>query len=356
MAEEITLDDLILSRIQTGFPLSAHPYDVLADLFGVSSEAVQAATANLRERGIIRRIGATFDPSHLGYVSTLAALAAPENRIDDIADIVNGYDEVTHNYQRDDRHSLWFTVIAPSRQRVSEVLSAIESRSACGPVLDLPATRLFKIRVNFPVAGMDVDRFQPRTVVPADICPSSFTDAERALVRALQGDIGLGATPFADLAEDVGMTEDDVLGTVRRWIEEGIVRRLGAVVRHRTMGMTANAMTVWNVPDGSTVDGGEAMASFTEVSHCYERVRAEGWPHNLYAMIHGSTSEGCRQTAARIHAALAARGIDVPDPHLLFSSKEFKKTSMRYFAEGTDHATPADASHTTPHAGRRRTR
>ncbi len=345
MAEKVTLDDLVLSRIQTGFPLSARPYDVLADLFDVSPEAVQAATANLRGRGIIRRIGATFDPSHLGYVSTLAALAAPEDRIDRIADIVNGYDEVTHNYQRDDRHSLWFTVIAPSRPRIGAVLAAIESRAACGPVLDLPATRLFKIRVNFPVAGIDVAGFEPHTTVPASVRPALFTDAERTLVRALQGDIGTGPTPFADLAETVGITEAEVIATVDQWCKAGIVRRLGAVVRHRTMGVTANAMTVWDVPDDRAVDAGEAMASFTEVSHCYERVRAEAWPSNLYAMVHGPTPDACRQTTARIHASLAARGITVPAPRLLFSTKEFKKTSMRYFAE--------DAGRTVPPAERR---
>ncbi len=352
MAEKVTLDDLVLSRIQTGFPLSSRPYDALARLFDVSPEAVQAATANLRDRGIVRRIGATFDPSHLGYVSTLAALAAPEDRIEAIADMVNGYDEVTHNYQRDDRHSLWFTVIAPSRQRIGEVLSAIESQAACGSVLDLPATRLFKIRVDFPVAGMDVGEFEPRTIVPANVSPARFTDAERALVRALQGDIGIGATPFADLGETVGMTEDEVLETMGRWRDEGIVRRLGAVVRHRTMGMTANAMTVWDVPDRNAVDAGEAMAAFTEVSHCYERVRSEDWPHNLYAMIHGTTPEACHQTATRIHAALASRGIAVPDPRLLFSTREFKKTSMRYFTEDATHTAPEGASHATRQAER----
>ncbi len=99
------------------------------------------------------------------------------------------------------------------------------------------------------------------------------------------------------------------------------------------MGFSSNAMGVWNVPDEQVLAAGTVLAAPAEVSHCYERPRSQTWPYNLYTMIHGRDRDACERTAARLHDDLSRAGIDVLPARLLLSTREFKKTSMRYFEE-----------------------
>lgn len=147
-------------------------------------------------------------------------------------------------------------------------------------------------------------------------------------MRQLQADIPLTPEPFAEIAEAVGMPEEEVLAKVREWTGDGTIRRFGAMVRHQKLGYKANAMSAWNVPDKLTDKVGGILAAAPEVSHCYQRPRAEGWPYNLFAMIHGASSEECHRVADRLAAE-----VGIEDYRLLFSSKEFKKVSMSYFME-----------------------
>lgn len=155
-----------------------------------------------------------------------------------------------------------------------------------------------------------------------------FSDREMELVRQLQADIPLSPEPFAEIAASVGMPVDEVIDKVREWTDDGTIRRFGAMVRHQKLGYKANAMSAWNVPDERADQVGEILAAAPEVSHCYQRPRAEGWPYNLFAMIHGASPEECHQVAERLAAEV---GVD--DYSLLFSSREFKKVSMSYFME-----------------------
>lgn len=149
---------------------------------------------------------------------------------------------------------------------------------------------------------------------------------DRALVRELQEGLPLVKRPFLAIAQKLGMSEAEVLARVRELIERGVIRRFGAAVRHQDLGYVANAMVVWRVPDERVPEVGRIMASFPEVTHCYERARAPGWPYNLYVVLHGRTEEQCREAAARI-----AEAAGVSDYQLLFSTAELKKSSMKYF-------------------------
>ncbi|MFA6002222.1 MAG: Lrp/AsnC family transcriptional regulator [Thermoleophilia bacterium] len=155
-----------------------------------------------------------------------------------------------------------------------------------------------------------------------------LTEREQALARMLQDDIPISPRPFAEIGESLGMTEDEVVAKVKAWLESGTIRRFGAMVRHQKLGYKANAMTAWDVPDGKAEEVGRILASASEVSHCYQRPRAEGWSYNLFAMIHAATPEECHQVAARL-----SEKIGIEDYELLFSSREFKKISMKYFIE-----------------------
>jgi DNA-binding Lrp family transcriptional regulator len=158
--------------------------------------------------------------------------------------------------------------------------------------------------------------------------PPELDDLDCRIIACLCGDIGTSLHPFAEIAAELGITEDELLARLQSYRQRGLLRRFGAILRHRRAGYNANGMCVWNVPDGRVHHVGRQVAGFDEVSHCYRRPRLPDWPYNLYAMIHGHTEDECRQTAARI-----AGHIELDDYRILFSVCEFKKTSMAYFAD-----------------------
>ncbi|MDO8915592.1 MAG: Lrp/AsnC family transcriptional regulator [Coriobacteriia bacterium] len=327
------LDKRALSRIQAGFPIESRPYAALASDFGATEAEVLASVRSMREQGVIRRIGAIFDSARLGYRSTLCAIAAPPERIDEVAGVISAYPNVTHNYERQDRYSVWFTLIAESQERIDAILAEIAAATGIDDILDLPAIRLFKIRVDFDLTGQREVADAPKMTKPADAEVASLAADEKALAELLQGDLPDVGAPFAALAEtlradgvDVG--EGWVLGRARAWVDTGVIRRFGAAIKHHKTGFTSNAMGVWDCPDEAELERvGAIMAGFAEVSHCYQRPRRATWPHDLYTMIHGRSHEECEAVAERIREATG-----LPPARLLYSVREFKKASMRYFA------------------------
>lgn len=143
------IDKAILNRIQSEFPITARPYRAIADEFGLAEEEVLQRLARLKEDGIIRRIGGNFVPDKLGFVSTLCAARVPEEQIAQFSKIVNGYAGVTHNYQRDNHFNIWFTFIAPSMEEIESNLKKISRETGITEILNLPATKVFKIRAHF---------------------------------------------------------------------------------------------------------------------------------------------------------------------------------------------------------------
>jgi DNA-binding Lrp family transcriptional regulator len=122
------------------------------------------------------------------------------------------------------------------------------------------------------------------------------------------------------------MTESEFLERIRALKASGVIRRFGATLRHQEAGFSSNAMVAWIVPDDTIEEIGKAMAEFREVTHCYQRRPQKDWKYNLFTMVHGDDKEACYQVAKRMSQAT---GMD--EYILLFSEKEFKKTSMAYF-------------------------
>lgn len=144
-------DKRIINRIQSDFPIDARPYRVIANELGLEEELVINRVKAMKEQGIIRRIGGNFVPHKVGFVSTLCAAKVPEDKIDDFAAVVNRYTGVTHNYVRENEFNIWFTFIAESREEISENLALIGKETGVDTILNLPATRVFKIRAQFDV-------------------------------------------------------------------------------------------------------------------------------------------------------------------------------------------------------------
>ena len=143
-----TIDRQLLDIIQTDFPLSSRPYEILGTRLGIAETEVLNRIRALRSNGIIRRLGANFQSRALGFVSTLCAAKVPEDKIDLFVEEVNAHPGVTHNYLREHDYNIWFTVIAPSREAVRTLLNSITAHTGI-PILNLPAKRMYKIRVDF---------------------------------------------------------------------------------------------------------------------------------------------------------------------------------------------------------------
>lgn len=144
-------DRSILNRIQSNFPLTERPFRSIAEELGLEENEVIERIRNLKDNDIIRRIGGNFVPEKLGFVSTLCAARVPEDKIEQFAQTVNRYTGVTHNYQRDNDFNIWFTFIAPSMQEIEANLSEISKETGINEILNLPATKVFKIKAEFNV-------------------------------------------------------------------------------------------------------------------------------------------------------------------------------------------------------------
>ena len=142
-------DRAILNRIQSEFPVDSQPFLTIARDLDLTEAAVIDRVARLREKGIIRRIGGNVVPDKLGYVSTLCAARVPEDRIDAFTETVNAYPGVTHNCLRNDAYNVWFTFIAPSMAQIEENLAVISGKTGIRDIMNLPATRVFKIKAHF---------------------------------------------------------------------------------------------------------------------------------------------------------------------------------------------------------------
>jgi len=111
MREYSKLEQRLLNEFQQGMPLTSAPYADIASQLGVYETTVLETLKRLQTEGVVSRIGAVFRPNRIG-TSTLAAMAVPAAELEDVAAIVNGFDEVNHNYEREHHFNLWFVVVA----------------------------------------------------------------------------------------------------------------------------------------------------------------------------------------------------------------------------------------------------
>lgn len=152
------------------------------------------------------------------------------------------------------------------------------------------------------------------------------SELDKNVIRALQGDFPLVEEPYKELAARAGVSEEVFLARVKEMTEQKMIRKMGAVLRHREVGFSANVLCAWAVPPERLDEVAKAMATSVSVSHCYDRNVAPGWPYNLYTMIHAHSRAECEQIAERL-----GKENHVSRRVMLYSKKEWKKTSMQYF-------------------------
>ncbi|MGE5547955.1 MAG: AsnC family protein [Solirubrobacterales bacterium] len=155
-----------------------------------------------------------------------------------------------------------------------------------------------------------------------------LSDRDHALVAALCDGLPLTERPFLTLGREIGMGEDEVIERLQAMQAEGVIRRLGVIVRHHELGYRANAMVVWDIPDAEVSRVGGILGGAPEVTLCYRRPRRlPDWPYNLFTMVHGRDRAEVQATIA----ALAEReGVAAYPRAVLFSLRRFKQCGARY--------------------------
>jgi DNA-binding Lrp family transcriptional regulator len=157
------------------------------------------------------------------------------------------------------------------------------------------------------------------------------SEQDRDLLEVLSAGLPLDSRPYAKLGEPLGLSEEQVIGSLRRLISAGVIKRFGMIVRHRKLGYRANAMAVWDVPDALAAEAGRRLAGLDFVTLCYRRPRAlPDWPYNLFCMIHGRSRS---DVEGQVRQAAEAAAIDTVPQAILFSTACFKQRGARFKRE-----------------------
>jgi len=260
----------LLNPWQRGFPLEREPFAHIASIQGLTTDEVLAGYARLQSDGALSRIGGVF-AGNAGGAALLAAMAVPPERLDAVAAVVSSHPGVNHNYQREHHFNLWFVMTGQDDAAVRAAMRSLEEATGL-PALQLRMLRAYRIDLGFDLR----ERTAPAPMAAAREA-SPVLDADRPLAALLEDGVPLVPRPYDAWALALGRTPESVLHTLQQWLDQGTVRRIGAIVRHHELGFDANAMTVFNIPDAQADTCGEALARVTGVTLAYRRERAEGW-------------------------------------------------------------------------------
>ena len=334
MVSELDIDDRQLSNVlQSSFPLVEEPFEEIGRGLGLSGDEVIRRVGALKGKHVVRQISAIFDTRRLGYKTLLVAMRFPADKLDAAARVINEHPGVSHNYARDGSYNLWFTLAVPPYESLEDTIEEMANRTEAETYRLMPTIRFFKIGVNFDMVkneGAADEYYSPDGYNQSD--PESWnkavpvTDFEIEVIRELQEDLPLEQRPFEAMTVRLGTDHDTLFATAASFQERGIMRRYSAVLHHRRAGFKSNAMVVWKVPEERSVEVGNIMASSPWVTHCYERPTFPDWKYTHFTMIHATSKEKCEEVATDISEQTA-----IDDYMLLYSTREYKKTRVRYF-------------------------
>jgi DNA-binding Lrp family transcriptional regulator len=318
----------VIEALGDGLPLTVRPFADLGERLGLSEADVLAVVRDLRAQRAIVRIGAALAPGALGYHPSLSAVAVAEERVEEAADLLRELPYVTHVFELDDRYRLWYALATTSRARLEVAESEIATRLGVSDRYRVLPDEQFKATTTFAADGAP----EPWSVAAEpEEAPAALDRDEQALVRLLQGEFPLAERPFSALAITLGECGYDVderwaLDSARELSDAGVLGGFEATLRTRPEPWRL-ALTTWLCP-GDPQAAGEAIASFPEVLHCFTR-RVPGAGMSVLALVEADDRAALDQSIARI-AAIA----DLDAPRIACPVTEFKRTQLRFFAEG----------------------
>ncbi len=333
----MSLTDLerdFINHFQGDFPLQERPFKSIASQLNCSEDELIETVSNLKTQKLLTRFGPLYDAARLGGGLTLAALSVPEDRYKIITELVNTYPEVAHNYRRDHQLNMWFVLATETPQEIDRILHSIEQCTKL-KVYNFPKQREFYIGLWLHLSGDG-----KHTTIPVpnqiDLTTASqanntnLDDTDRKLISVTQKGFSIERSPYQKIANDIGLTQDEVIHRLQHMLSCGIIRRIGAVPNHYKLGLTANGMTVWDVDENKIIELGNKIGQLNFVSHCYQRPRhLPLWRYNLFAMVHGANKDEVHKKVKQIENLL---GENCMAHETLFSSAILKKTGLRLAA------------------------
>jgi len=314
--------------IQEPLPLCRSPFAVIAEHLSSDEATVINRLRELKSLGIIRRFGATINYRTLGKVTALVTAQIPNNDLTAVTTVVNALPDVSHNYLRDHHYNLWFTLQADNTGQIDKLLANLSRRLGC-KFHSLNATKVFKLRVRFDadfpeevlaLADIEADAYE---VGSFDWEPANLTSVEKHILAKLQTDLEISPRPFDFLTTDT-VDIKTAVETIKSLIAKGVIRSVAAVLNHRKLGFGANVMFCAAVKSDRVEDVGQKLANLKIVSHCYERKTFQGWPYNLFAMMHARTSEQIRRLTDEFTTAE-----QIDEFELLATTAELKKKPVK---------------------------
>jgi siroheme decarboxylase len=322
------MKDEILYRIQKSFPLVKRPFEEIAKELNISEDEVIGILQKEKENKIIRQTSAIFDTKKLGYTSSLVAFEiAPEN-IDEAVIILNSHPGISHNYERNHKYNIWFTLaIAPnSKSTLEDTIEILAELTNAKDYIILPTLKLFKISVKLDTTNQAEKK---EKVARTDFKGMELNDYHYNIIKEAQNDIEITQEPFKKIIEKLNISYDEFFSVLNEFQETGVMRRFASILNHRHAGFGANAMVAWDIEEGEKGEEiGKIAASFSAVSHCYLRPKYPTWNYNLFTMIHGKTKEDTQEVIENI-----AKEIEYKSNMPLYSSREFKKVRIKYFCD-----------------------
>jgi len=312
------IDYRLLDNWQRDFPIVSAPFAKLADALELEESEVLSRLSRLCSAGRISRIGATCAPNTVS-ASTLAAISAAPSDIEKVAAVIGAEPGVNHSYLREDTWNLWFVVTGPDREHVNATLARIEDTSG-HKVLDLRLVRPFNVDLGFRLRTQDR---APMPLTKRTVDTGCMQDGDKDILQRLTRGLPMVSRPFAEIAIQLGRTEQDVLGRVSSLVHANVISRFGIILHHRALGWNANAMVVWDISSDRIDIAGPALAALPGITLCYERTPIQGiWPYRLYSMIHARDRTEAHEVLSRATALPCLQSIA---HKVLFSTHCFKQ-------------------------------
>ena len=317
----------ILLRVQKNFPLIAKPFEAIAKELNIEEQKVISIIQEQKNQKIIRQTSAIFDTKSLGYKSSLVAFEIDEDKIDKAVEIINSHSGVSHNYERNHKFNIWFTMaVSPKSElgldKTIEILAKLTDANA---FIMLPTLKLFKISVKLDTTGKGDKK---EKVVKKEKINIEMTPLHIEVIKLLQNDIEIKSEPFEDIIKSLNIDYQKFFSIVEDLDKSGMMRRFASILNHRKAGFNANAMVVWDVDEKNGEEIGKTAAEFSAVSHCYLRPKYDNWQYNLFTMVHGKTKEETDSIIEEISKEIESKS------HMpLYSSREFKKIRLKYFTD-----------------------
>ncbi len=317
--------DKCLMAFLDDIPLVPTPWASLADQAGCSEGELLEKLRSWSSAGIFKQFRGLWNNSHLGYASSLLAVEANSDRVDELGNAIAQCPFVSHDFLRSGgRFNLWFTLTCPKKgPTLAQTLQSLQE------VLKIDIRRFDTVR-HFKISFKGLFQLTSGTNKVPEMAPQKQLPDAVLLqtIGILQNDLPLTPRPFAELGEQSGLSEDDLVESLRILKNRRILRRIGAIWNFKAIQMQQNVMCAWDIPEEQAEAFGRHAGNHPRVSHCYQRTHFPDWPWKIYTVIHGRDRAECLNLIQEL-----AGGFPDARPLPLWTEKEYKQSPIRYDPE-----------------------